>query len=106
MNNEEERQLLCRCRPIPLTEIVWPEGFEDMRAKMHPEVFQAYRIERADQSGQVYYAFYQPTAHVLLLAGNDGVVGAADIPSMYQGLRWWIQEPDVWNTHLIKTEDL
>lgn len=105
MSNEVERRPVCRWCPIPLTGIVWPDDLEVIRAKLRPEVFQAYRVERFDQPGQLYYAFYQPTAHVLILAGNSGVVSAADVPSMPQGLGWWIQAPDVWKTHIIKTEE-
>jgi hypothetical protein len=74
----------------------------DLLSYLKNREFQIFKIHRYDNETE-YKAFYQPTKHVLILMNGDMIVYAKDIPSMYLGLKWWTQEPEIWEHHLVAT---
>lgn len=103
----EERKPICRCRQIDPTQIDLEEGDEATSAYilslLHLGDLQAYDVYRYDNQ-TTCSAFYHPTKHALMLFHNGTTECASEIPSMFQGLKWWIQEPDIWQQHVARGE--
>lgn len=96
-----ERKPLYRCRRI--THVEMDESATDILSALQSGELQAYTIYRYD-NGTTTNAVYHPTRHLLMLFHDERTEAAKDIPSMYLGLKWWIQEPEIWKEHIVSNE--
>lgn len=104
----EERTPVYRCRQINPTNIaLLEEGEETIRDEVklaiQSGVLQVYSIYRYDNQTTTFAA-YHPTKHALILFYQGETITASDIPSMYLGLKWWTQEPEIWLQHVVRGE--
>jgi hypothetical protein len=103
----EERKPLCKCRQIDPAQVELEEGDEATRAYilslLHLGELQAFSIYRYDNKS-MSSVFYHPTRQILIVFYNGTTQGACEIPSMFQGLKWWIQEPEIWQQHVMRGE--
>ena len=100
----EERKPLYRCKRLDLAQIDLKQGDESDRAYilslLHLGELQAFSVYRFDDES-TSCVFYHPTKHRLIVFYNGMLEAASEINDMFQGLRWWIQEPDVWKKHIM-----
>lgn len=99
--SEEERKSVYRCRRIDPAHVEMDASDTDILSAIQSGELQAYAIYRYD-NGTTTQAIYHPTRHLLMLFHDDRTEGAKDIPSMYLGLKWWIQEPEIWKQHVVR----
>jgi hypothetical protein len=103
----EERKPLCKCRRVNPVQVDLNQADEVDRAYilslLHLGELQAYSIYRFDDQS-TSMAFYHPKKHRLILFHNNEMEGASEIDDMFQGLRWWIMEPEIWQQHVMRGE--
>ena len=104
MSEPLERKPVYRCRRIDPVQVDIEDGDESTKAfvlsLLHLGEVQAYSVYRYDNQTTTS-VFYHPTKRLLIVFYDGTMEGASEIPSMYQGLKWWIQEPEIWKEHLV-----
>lgn len=105
MSEPPERKPIYRCRRIDPAHVDLLENEEEtirdtVKSAIQSGVLQVYSVYRFDDHTQTF-AVYHPTKHALILLYEGETITTKDIPSMHIGLKWWIQEPDIWKEHII-----
>lgn len=105
MNESPERKPICRCRRINPADIGIEEGDEATKAfilsLLHFDELQAYSVYRFDTKSTAT-AFYHPIKQALVIFHNSAIEKAIEIADLFQGLKWWIQEPEIWQEHVVE----
>lgn len=102
----EERKPIYRCSRIDPANVDLLENEEEtirseVKLAIQSGELQVYSVYRFDNQTTTFVV-YHPTKHALILFYEGETIAASEIPSMYLGLKWWTQEPQIWQEHVTK----